>query len=155
MPASAGFWGEKAHVTTKYRTSEACENKTELEGFVDEEDTPPRPPAGLRARGKRLFTELHASADFSDAPETVLVVEECCFLADEVARLRKIVTAAGDDRRVQGYGGRDHQVELPEADALRKTQALLLSMLKSIRLDDVPMTASDFGRRGANGRWSK
>jgi hypothetical protein len=113
----------------------------------------PRPPSGLRAHGRRLWHELNESADFSEAPETVLVIEEACHLADEVEKLRKLVRAMGDDRRTQGYGGRGHQVEAPEVDALRKTQALLPSMLKAIRLDDQPMTSSDFGRRGARGRW--
>jgi hypothetical protein len=115
----------------------------------------PKPPPGLRVRGRRLFRELHESADFTDAPETAVVIEEAAFLADEVERLRKIVRAAGEDRRVQGYGGRDHQVSMPEVDDLRKTQALLLSMLKAIRLDDQPMSWSDFGRRGASARWNK
>jgi hypothetical protein len=111
----------------------------------------PKPPTGLRARGKRLWRELHESADFSDAPETALVIEEACFLADEVARLRRVVRAAGDDTRVLGYS--KQITSMPEVDDLRKTQSLLLSMLKSIRLDDQLMTASDFGRRGARGRW--
>ncbi|WP_373234414.1 hypothetical protein [Mycobacterium marinum] len=113
--------------------------------------TLPRPPTGLRARGKRLWRELHESAEFDHAPETVLVIEEACFLADEVDRLRRIVRAAGADTRVLGYN--KQITSMPEVDDLRKTQALLLSMLKSIRLDDEMMTASDFGRRGAEGRW--
>jgi hypothetical protein len=115
----------------------------------------PKHPSGLRARGRRLWYELHESADFTGAPETVLVIEECCHLADEVDRLRKIVRAMGDDRRTKGYGGRGHQVEAPEVEALRKTQSLLLSMIKAVRLDDQQMTASDFGRRGAEGRWGR
>lgn len=102
-----------------------------------------------------MWYELHESADFTDAPETALVIEECCYLADEVDRLRKIVRAMGDDRRTQGYGGRGHEVEAPEVDALRKTQSLLLSMIKAIRVDDQQMTASDFGRRGAASRWNR
>lgn len=112
-----------------------------------------KPPTGLKARGKRLWRELHESADFSEAPETVLVIEEACYLADEVDRLRRIVRAAGTDTRVLGYN--KQITSMPEVDDLRKTQALLLSMLKSIRLDDQPMTAADFGRRGAAARWNR
>jgi len=111
----------------------------------------PKPPTGLKARGKRLWRELHESASFEDAPETVLVIEEACFLSDEVDRLRRIVRAAGTDTRVLGYN--KQITSMPEVDDLRKTQALLLSMLKSIRLDDQLMTSSDFGRRGARARW--
>jgi hypothetical protein len=57
----------------------------------EDEPTIPKYPPGLKTRGKRLWDELHATADFSDCPETQLIAEEACYLADEIARLRKIV----------------------------------------------------------------
>lgn len=121
---------------------------------MDDQNRPKTPP-NLRARGRRLWRQLHESTDFDGVPETVTVVEEACYLADEVDRLRKIVRDMGDDRRIQGYGGAGHRVEAPEVDSLRKTQALMLSMLKAVRTDETTMTTSDFARRGATARWNK
>jgi hypothetical protein len=62
----------------------------------------PKYPPNLKACGKRLWRELHRSADFSECPETRLVVEEACYLTDEIARQRRLIRAAGDDTRVTG-----------------------------------------------------
>lgn len=111
-----------------------------------------------RGRGRRLWRELHESADFDGCPETRLVAEEACYLADEVDRLRSIVHNAGTDTRVNGYNGQP--VSMPEVDDLRKAQSLLLSMLKSIRLPedehspDRKMTRSEAGRKAAQARWA-
>lgn len=104
-----------------------------------------------------MWRELHESADFTYCPETTLVAEEACYLADEVDRLRCIVQDAGTDTRVSGYNGQP--VSMPEVDDLRKAQSLLLSMLKSIRLpeDEITegrkMTRSEAGRKAAAARW--
>lgn len=114
---------------------------------------PPFPP-NLLARGRRLWTEMHASADFSNCPETRIVLEEACYLADEINRLRRIVKAAGTDTRVAGYNGQP--VTMPEVDDLRKNQNILLAMLKTIRLPDEEaekMSRSAAGRKAANTRW--
>lgn len=115
----------------------------------------PRYPTGLKARGRRYWRELHTSADFSESPETWIVVEEACYLADEVERLRRIVRAAGADTRVTGYN--NQPVSMPEVDDLRKSQTLLLSMLKSIRVDteggDGKLSRSQAGQRAADARW--
>ncbi|BBZ27874.1 hypothetical protein MMAD_21690 [Mycolicibacterium madagascariense] len=115
----------------------------------------PKYPRGLRARGKRLWRELHGSADFSGSPEVMSVIEEACYLTDEIDRLRRKVRAAGDDTRVAGYNGQ--LTSMPEVDDLRKTQTLFLSMLKSIRVDadagDGKMTRSQSGQRAADARW--
>lgn len=85
----------------------------------NEQDAPniPKYPRGLRARGKRLWRELHGSADFNGCPETRLVAEEACYLTDEIARQRRIVRAAGAETRVVGYNGQ--QVSMPEGSAAR------------------------------------
>ena len=116
----------------------------------------PKHPTGLKARGKRLWRELHESADFSACPETRLVVEEACHLADEIERLRKIVRAAGADTRVAGYNGQP--TTMPEVDDLRKNQTILLSMLKALRLPDDEVdggkiTRSQAGKVAASARW--
>jgi hypothetical protein len=124
----------------------------------NEAEEPPIPkyPPGLKARGKRLWIELHESADFTGCPETRTVAEEACYLVDEVARLRKIVCAAGADTRVAGYNGQP--ASMPEVDDLRKNQSILLSMLKSIRMPDDDggggkMTRSQVGTIAASARW--
>ncbi|MEW5809628.1 MAG: hypothetical protein AB1925_09245 [Actinomycetota bacterium] len=123
------------------------------------EEAPPIPgyPTGMRARGKRLWRDLHTSADFSESPETRTVIEEACYLADEVDRLRRLVRKAGADTRVTGYNSQP--VSMPEVDDLRKSQTLLLSMLKSIRVDtdggDGKLTRSQAGQRAAYSRWHR
>lgn len=120
----------------------------------EKQDIPKYPP-GLRARGKRLWRELHTTGDFSGCPETQTVAEEACYLTDEIARLRRIVREAGADTRVTGYNGQP--VSMPEADDLRKNQTILLSMLKSLRMpvdeEDGKLTRSQVGKRGAQARW--
>lgn len=116
----------------------------------------PKYPPGLRARGKRLWRRLHASGDFSGCPETQEIAEEACYLTDEIARLRRVVKAAGADTRVVGYNGQP--VSMPEADDLRKNQTVLLAMLKSLRLpedDEIRLSRSDIGRLGAAARWQR
>lgn len=124
-------------------------------------DKPPIPtyPDGLkpRGRGRRLWREIHELASSAGLPETRLAVEEACFVADEIDRLRRIVLAAGENTRVTGYN--KQPVSMPEVDDLRKAQTLLLSLLKSIRLPDDDgsdggkMTRSESGRAAADARW--
>jgi hypothetical protein len=56
---------------------------------------------------------------------------------------------------VAGYNGQP--ASMPEVDDLRKSQGLLLSMLKSIRVDaaagDGKLTRSQAGQRAADARW--
>jgi hypothetical protein len=113
----------------------------------------PKTPPGLKARGKQLWADLHASGDFSGSPETVAVIEEACYLADEIKRLRDIIRKAGADTRVSGYNGQP--VSMPEMTDLQRNQQLLLSMLKAIRVDDDgdKLTRSQLGVMGADARW--
>ncbi|BBB42652.1 hypothetical protein [Mycobacteroides abscessus] len=119
------------------------------------ETTPqiPKYPPGLRARGKRLWNDVQTSGDFSGAPETMMVIEEACYLADEIGRQRKTIRKAGTDTRIKGYNGQ--LVSMPEIADRQRNQQLLLSMLKSIRVDDPDgkLTPSEIGRRGAAARW--
>ncbi|WP_146190912.1 hypothetical protein [Mycobacteroides abscessus] len=121
------------------------------------ETTPqiPKYPPGLRARGKRLWNDLHTSLDVSDNPETAMVIEEACYLADEIDRQRRMIRKAGTDTRVSGSQGQP--VSMPEIADRQRNQQLLLSMLKSIRVDDPDgkLTPSEIGRRGAAAKWSR
>lgn len=82
-----------------------------------------------------------------------MVIEQACYLADEIDRQRKKVRKAGSDTRVNGSQGQP--VSMPEIADVQRNQQLLLSMLKSIRVDDPDgkLTPSEIGRRGAAGRW--
>jgi hypothetical protein len=118
----------------------------------------PKYPTGLKARGKRLWREMHESGDFSGSPETVTVIEEACYLADEIARQRRIIRRAGDDTRVSGYNGQPDS--MPEIKDVQRNQQLLLAMLKSIRVDDddAPgrkLTRSEVGRLAAAARYQR
>lgn len=110
------------------------------ESGTEEAPAIPKCPTGPKARGKRLWRDLHASADFSESPETQTVIEEACYLADEVDRLRRLVRSAAADTRVSGYNGQ--QVSMPEVDDLRKSQSLLLAMLSQSAWTRTPVTAS-------------
>ncbi|ORA59308.1 hypothetical protein [Mycobacteroides franklinii] len=63
---------------------------------------------------------------------------------------------AGEDTRVKGYNGQS--VPMQEVDDLRKSQSLLLSMIKSLRMPeecngDGKLTRSQVGRIAADARW--
>jgi hypothetical protein len=121
---------------------------------TDDSPAIPKFPRGLKTRGKRLWSELHTSGDFSGCPETQMVAEEACYLADEIERLRRVVRGAGEDTRVRGSQGQP--VSMPEVADLRNNQSLLLSMLKSIRMPDDGegrLTRSQVGKIGATARW--
>lgn len=127
-----------------------------MAGTDENEVVIPKYPQGLKARGKRLWRELHETADFTACPETRIAAEEACYLTDEIERLRRIVRAAGTDTRVAGYNGQP--ASMPEADDLRKNQTILLSMLKSLRLPDDEggdgkMTRSQAGKVAAAARY--
>lgn len=119
------------------------------------ETTPqiPKYPPGLRPRGKRLWNDLHTSLDFSDNPESAMVAEQACYLADEIDRQRRMIRKAGTETRV--WGSQGQPVSMPEIADMQRNQQLLLSMLKSIRVDDPDgkLTPSEIGRRGAAAKW--
>lgn len=125
---------------------------------MPETPQPPKYPTGLRARGKRLWRELHESADYRACPETRLVAEETCYLTDEITRQRALIRKAGTDTRVKGSQGQP--VSMPEIADLQRNQGILLSLLKSLRLPDdetAPsgkLSRSQVGKIAANARWN-
>lgn len=121
----------------------------------DEITIPPYPPS-LQKRGKQLWDEIHTSADFSEIPETRLIVEEACYLSDEIARQRRLIKSAGRSTRVHGSNGQP--VSMPEIADLQRNQGILLQLLKSVRLpDDEPtggkMTRQQSAKAAADARW--
>jgi len=84
-----------------------------------------------------------------------MVIEEACYLADEIKRQRDLIRKAGSNTRVVGYNGQP--VTMPEVADMQRNQSTLLSMLKTIRIEDPDgkLTRSELGRMGADARWSK
>lgn len=84
-----------------------------------------------------------------------MVIEQACYLADEIDRQRRMIRKAGTDTRVRGSQGQP--VSMPEIADRQRNQQLLLSMLKSIRVDDpdAKLTPSEIGRRGAAAKWGR
>jgi hypothetical protein len=114
----------------------------------------PRAPAGLLARGKQLWRELHAVYDFTDAPEKQAILEEACRTADVTKRLQAIVDKA-DEIRVKGSQGQP--VAMPELQELRQYRALLVQLLKALGCpdDENTLTRSELGKLGATARWNR
>lgn len=109
----------------------------------------PKTPHGLRSRGRKLWRELHACYDFSEAPERLFLLEDACRVADLVDRLQDVVTAA-EDLRVRGSQGQP--VSIPELAELRHYRTLLAQLLKALALPD-DESAMTFSQRGNAARW--
>ena len=133
--------------------------------MTETEDKPdiPKPPKGLKTAGRRFWREIHATYEFPDAPEVVLLIEDAARTADVVARLQAIVDNA-DTLRTCGSRGQD--VAIPELDALRAYQAQFAALVKQLDLpapddeDDgaertTPTTRSEAGRVAASARWDR
>lgn len=99
----------------------------------------PRAPHGLKARGKRLWRELHEQFDFSEDPHRSALIEDACRTADMIDRLHEVVDTA-DDLRVKGSQGQP--VGMPELAELRQYRSLLASLLKSLALPDTEELAA-------------
>lgn len=85
-----------------------------------------------------------------------MVIEQACYLSDEIDRQRRLIRKAGADTRVKGSNGQP--VSMPEIADVQRNQGLLLSMLKSIRVDDGEdgkLSRSEIGRLGATARWNQ
>lgn len=114
----------------------------------------PRPPRGLKTRGKRLWAELHEVYDFSQAPERLFLLEDACKVADLIDRLQEIVFTAAD-LRVRGSQGQP--VGIPELDSLRHNRALFAQLIKSLGLpdEDESNSVASFSKLGNAARWGK
>ena len=95
--------------------------------------TVPRAPRGLKARGARLWRELHGLFNFDNDPHRSVLIEDACRTADLIDRLQRIVDNA-DNVRVRGSQGQP--TAMPELDQLRANRALLASLLKALGLPD-------------------
>lgn len=94
--------------------------------------TVPRAPKGLKARGRRLWTELHEQFDFDADPHRRVLVDDVCRTADMIDRLQAVVDT--EDLRVRGSQGQP--VAAPEIAELRQYRALLGQLLTRLDLAD-------------------
>jgi hypothetical protein len=128
-----------------------------IEAVPDVHPAPPPPPKGLGEAGIDLWQRLVSEYDFSEAPEKELILAEAARTADMIAKLQRIVDAAGDELRVKGSQGQP--VALPEISELRQHRAQLAGLLgRSLSLpsgdeDSEGLSRSDIGRLGAAARW--
>ncbi len=95
--------------------------------------TVPKAPAGLATRGRRLWREMHATAEFNPA-ESVLL-EESCRLADRLDRLDAVLSGR-DFLRVEGEDG-EYVVRVEGALAAASRDANVLKQLvAALRIPD-------------------
>lgn len=112
-----------------------------------------RAPSGLGPRGRRLWRQVLAGYELSDAEAAVLL--EACRTADLVDRLHEQLGA----EPLTVEGSRGQPAVHPIAAELRQQRDLLGRLLGRLALpdDDTDDTAaaSKFGRRGAAARWHR
>jgi hypothetical protein len=105
----------------------------------------PRPPAGTKTAGKRLWTAILDAYDL-DAAELV-VLREMCRVTDRLDALDDAIRASGVVE-----GGRVSQV-LTEARQQQQTLTKLAGALR-IPADQPAASTSDAARAIAEARWS-
>lgn len=104
--------------------------------------TPPKAPASLGAKARRLWRDTVAVYELR--PDELRVLEDACREVDVVERLE--VATAGGPLTVAGSTGQD--VAHPLLQELRHHRGVLMRLLGSLRLGD----AEDSGSRSAAGR---
>lgn len=114
-----------------------------------------KPPTGLRATGKRLWTRV--TGPYILTPAELSILAEACRTADELDRLEKAVRAL-EDFVVPGSTGQP-KVH-PLLAEVRSHRQLLARLCASLNLPDdselIGLRAgSRHARTAAQGRWSK
>ena len=94
----------------------------------------PKAPAGLAARGRRLWREMHEHAEFNPA-ETVLL-EEACRITDRLDRLDAVLTGR-EYLTVQTDESGQHTLVVDAALSESRQQAnVLKQLIAALRLPD-------------------
>ena len=91
-------------------------------------------PSGMSgfASEVELWDRLVSEYTFTEAPEKEILLAQAARCADMIARLGRIVDAAGDDIRVRGSQGQP--VLAPEIAELRGQRTQLASLLRALAL---------------------
>lgn len=126
----------------------------------DPRPAPPRAPAGLGSRGRRLWSET--AAEFTLRRDELTTLEELCRTADGLDRMETELRDA--PLLMPGSAGqlRPH----PLLGELRGARAVFAQLSRLLGLSDVPESEDDTGsppptprqvraRRAAEARWSR
>ena len=114
-----------------------------------------RAPAGLGARGRRLWKSVHSDFALSETERTLLI--EACRCLDDIEALQAAVAGAP----MMTTGSRDQDIVHPLRGELRSQRLLLAKLLAQL---DVPeeaeggkwdgLTASSRARKASLARWN-
>ncbi len=118
-----------------------------------------RKPSGLKTAGSKLWDQLVAEYDFSEAVEALYTLEQVCRTADICARLQKAIDDAESLTTTDRYGRESAISALSE---LRQYRNMQNTLIKSLNLPSAEgsdyeangkLTRSAAGRRAAAARW--
>lgn len=117
------------------------------------------PPSGLAKRGRALWRALHASIEYEDHEE--LLVLETCRTVDMIDELAAVIAGEG----VTSTGSTGQKVVHPAVPELRQQQAALTRLVTALNLSDVldgqsgdvglSRLISSQASAAANARWAK
>lgn len=111
----------------------------------------PKAPTGLAARGRRLWREMHAMAEFNPAERVLL--EEACRIADRLERLDTALRGEAEFLRVETDRDGDLILSVDGAMAEARQQSNVLKQLvAALRIPD-EQTGKRPQRRGARGAY--
>jgi hypothetical protein len=121
---------------------------------VPEKPRPPRPPAGLGARGRAFWKRTVAVYTLTDGEQVLL--HEVCRSLDELELLEAVVSADGPMTEGSTGQRRVH----PAVGELRGHRLAVARMLAQLDLPDgdtqtIPSPATLRGRRAAESRWGR
>lgn len=119
--------------------------------------TPPT-PKGLKAAGKRLWSEIAGAGTYRLRPDELRILEDACREADLVDRLEAELGKPETKLIVKGSQGQD--VANPLVSEIRQHRQTSKALLASLKLPDeddarAPGDASAAGRALVNNRWRR
>jgi|RhiMethySRZTD1v2_1073278.scaffolds.fasta_scaffold310532_2 hypothetical protein len=115
----------------------------------------PKPPSGLRAAGKRLWTTV--AEPYVLTPGELAILEELCFTKDETVRLEKAVRELPD---LVATGSMGQAKVHPLLNELRLRRTLLAKLTEQLNLPDMDQTiglraGQRHARTASLARWNR
>ena len=121
----------------------------------DIEPDAPEPPEFLGDAGRKLFADIVADTDFTDAAAELRLLVDACKIADLIAVLEGEVSK----RPTRAKGSQGQPVITPEISELRFQRSQLLAFLKAISaatvVEEAAMSASEAAARASRARWDR